>query len=174
MMTRALEQEFLNYSADKLSQLSERIESCLGMLTVEQIWARGSENENAVGNLVLHLCGNVRQWILSGIGGAPDVRQRDREFDARSGIPPSELAARLRTVVTEAAGVIHQVTEERLAEQIVVQKYQLSVFHAIYHVVEHFSGHTGQIIFATKMLSGADLGFYRHLRTTEPHGEKTP
>jgi uncharacterized damage-inducible protein DinB len=174
MMTRALEQEFLHYSADKLRQLSERIESCLGMLTVEQIWARGSENENAVGNLVLHLCGNVRQWILSGVGGAPDVRQRDREFDARSGIPPSELAARLRAVVTEAAGVIHQVTEERLAGQIVVQKYELSVFQAIYHVVEHFSGHTGQIIFATKMLSGADLGFYQHLRTSEPHGEKTP
>jgi uncharacterized damage-inducible protein DinB len=173
-MAGTLHREFLNVSSDKLRQLAGRIETCLGKLTAEQVWARGSQTENAVGNLVLHLCGNVRQWIIAGVGGAADVRQRDEEFAARGGVPVGELAERLRAVVAEATAVLSHVTAERLAERIVVQNYETTVLGAIYHVVEHFSGHTGQIVFATKMLSGADLGFYRHLRTAAPHGEKTP
>ena len=76
--------------------------------------------------------------------------------------------------IQEAAAVMRQVTAARLAERIVVQQYDVSVLDAIYHVVEHFSMHTGQIIFATKMLTTADLGFYAHLRKTVAHGQKTP
>jgi len=173
-MTDALLEDFLNYSAEKLRQLGGRIETCLGTLTEEQIWARGSENENAIGNLVLHLCGNVRQWIVSGIGGAPDERQRDREFAARGRVAGPELAERLRTVVAEATTVLDGVSAERMAQRVTVQKYEMTVLSAIYHVVEHFSGHTGQIIFATKMLTGSDLGFYRHLSAAAAHSEKTP
>jgi len=173
-MTDTLHREFLNYSAEKLRQMSGRIESCLGLLSGEQIWARGSENENAIGNLVLHLCGNVRQWIIAGVGEAPDTRQRDEEFAAREGASAVELGARLRGTVVEAVAVLEVVTEERLSERIEVQKYEMSVLAAIYHVVEHFSGHTGQIIFATKMLTSSDLGFHHHLRTTAAHSEKTP
>lgn len=164
---------FLDFSANKLRQLAGRIETCLGKLTPEQIWSRGSEQENAVGNLVLHLCGNVRQWIIAGVGGAPDIRQRDAEFDTRGGESTSELVARLRGVIDEAGRVIDAVPASRLSEQICVQGYDIPVLEAIYHVVEHFSGHTGQIIFATKMLTSEDLGFYRHLRAAA-HAEKTP
>jgi uncharacterized damage-inducible protein DinB len=164
---------FLDFSAKKLQQLAGRIETCLGKLTPEQVWARGSDNENAVGNLVLHLCGNVRQWIVSGVGGAPDTRDRDAEFAARGGASTADLIARLRQVVDEAAAVLAAVSPERLTEHVVIQKYDLPVIEAIYHVVEHFSGHTGQIIFATKMLTSEDLGFYRHLGA-KPHSEKTP
>ena len=173
-MDSALERQFLDYSAGKLDQLTQRIATCLGQLTVEQVWARGGENENAVGNLVLHLCGNVRQWIVSGVGGRPDIRQRDREFSARGGVSSAELIERLRATVEEAAAVIHAVTAARLADKLVIQGYSVSVMEAIYHVVEHFSMHTGQIIFATKLLTGTDLGFYAHLRTAAAHGEKTP
>jgi uncharacterized damage-inducible protein DinB len=166
--------EFLSYSADKLRQQAGRIESCLGTLTEDQAWARGSDNENAIGNLVLHLCGNVRQWIVAGIGGVPDIRQRDQEFAARGAVGISELVDRLRTTVAQAVAVLDQVTAGRLMDPIVVQNYSGTVLAAIYHVVEHFSGHTGQIIFATKMLTGTDLAFHHHLRTTAPHGEKTP
>jgi uncharacterized damage-inducible protein DinB len=173
-MSNGLDREFLGYSADKLRQLSGRIEVCLGKLSEEQIWARGSEHENAIGNLVLHLCGNVRQWIIAGVGRAPDSRQRDQEFAAREGASADELGTRLRAATVEAVALIEQVTEERLAERIEVQSYEMSVLAAIYHVVEHFSGHTGQIVFATKMLTGSDLGFYQHLRTTAAHSEKVP
>jgi uncharacterized protein DUF1572 len=80
------EQLFLDYSVRKLRQLTGRIEDCLGRLTEEQIWARGAESENAVGNLVLHLSGNVRQWIVAAVGGRPDIRERDAEFGARGGL----------------------------------------------------------------------------------------
>jgi uncharacterized damage-inducible protein DinB len=165
---------FLDFSVRKLELLSNRIESCLDRLNAEQIWARGSENENAVGNLALHLAGNVRQWIVSGVGGKPDIRERDAEFAARGDASAAELKERLSAVVTEAAAVIGGVSEQRLTERVTIQNYEQSVLEAIYHVVEHFSMHTGQIQFATKMLTGADLGFYSHLRTTAAHAQKTP
>src|SRR5580658_1524437 len=164
---------FLDFSARKLELLNGRIESCLDRLSAEQIWARGGENENAVGNLALHLAGNVRQWIISGVGAAPDVRERDAEFAARGGASTAELKERLSRTVAEAMAVIGAVSESRLTERVTVQNYEGSVLEAIYHVIEHFSMHTGQIQFATKMLTGADLGFYAHLKAAA-HGEKTP
>ena len=155
---------FLTFSAEKLEQLHGRIEDCLARLTPEQIWTRNSENENAVGNLVLHLCGNVRQWIGSGVGGLADHRQRDSEFDARGEKTPAELSELLKTTVAQAAGIIREVPASRLTERILPQGYDVTVLEAIAHVVEHFSHHTGQIILLTKMLTGDDLGFYQHLR----------
>ena len=159
----AAEAEFIAFSAAKLAQLCGRIEDCLGRLTYEQVWMRNSGNENAVGNLVLHLCGNVTQWIGTGVAGRPDQRQRDQEFAARGEVQPAELAARIHAVVEDAAAVIRSLTPQRLAERTKVQQYNLTVLEAVYHVVEHFSMHTGQILFATKLLTGQDLGYYRHL-----------
>ncbi|HLK67186.1 MAG TPA: DUF1572 family protein [Bryobacteraceae bacterium] len=173
-MDATLEQQFLHHSAEKLKQYTERIATSVGKLNEEQIWMRGGDNENAIGNLILHLCGNVRQWIVSGVGGQPDHRKRDEEFDARGGVPAAELIGRLRKTVDEATAVILAVSSERLSDRLVIQQYPVCVMEAIYHVVEHFSMHTGQILFITKMLSGADLGFYAHLRTTAAHGQKTP
>jgi uncharacterized damage-inducible protein DinB len=166
-------QLFIDCSTKKLEQLLSRIRDCLRKLSPDEIWARGHENENAIGNLVLHLNGNVRQWILSGVGGAPDTRVRDAEFAARGGMPTEELLGRLEATVREAVVVIGNVTPERLTERVTIQKYDVTVLEAIFHVVEHFAQHTGQIIFATKMLTGEDLGFYKHLKAAA-HGEKTP
>ena len=165
-MEDSLHRLFLDCSVRRLELSFSRIEACLDNLTEERVWARGSENENAIGNLVLHLSGNVRQWIVAGVGGAPDTRERDGEFSARGGSSVPELKERLRGIVTEATAVIGAVTPERLAERVVIQKYEVSVLEAIYHVVEHFSLHTGQIIFATKLLTGSDMGFYAHLRSS--------
>ena len=90
---------FLECSIRRLNELVPRIETCLGKLTPEQVWARGGENENAIGNLVLHLCGNLRQWIIAGVGGRPDTRDRDAEFAAHGGTTTPELGARLRETV---------------------------------------------------------------------------
>jgi uncharacterized damage-inducible protein DinB len=158
------EEIFVAFSADKLEQLHGRIHDCLARLTPEQIWTRNSENENAIGNLVLHLCGNVRQWIGSGVAGMPDHRQRDAEFDARGGMAQAELAERLNTTVTEAVRIIREVPAQRLTERIFPQGYDVTVLEAIAHVVEHFSMHTGQIILLTKMITGQDLVYYQHLR----------
>jgi uncharacterized damage-inducible protein DinB len=165
---------FLDCSARRLRQTCERIEDCLRRLDGDPVWARGAENENAVGNLVLHLAGNVRQWILGGVGGQPDLRDRDGEFAAREGLEAGVLSQRLHDTVAEAIAAIEALPPARLTEKITVQNYDLTVLEAIYHVVEHFSGHAGQIIFATKLFTGEDLGYYRHLQTAARHGKQTP
>ena len=172
-MEKSPDRLFLDFSVAKLNQLAVRIADCLSRLREDQIWARENENVNAVGNLVLHLCGNVRQWIVASIGGEPDVRVRDLEFAARGGAHASELEVKLRTTIAEAAGILTNLTASRLLEPVRIQGYDASVLEAIYHVVEHFAEHTGQIIYATKLLTGADLGYYRHLGQS-PHKEQTP
>jgi len=144
----------------------------VGKLTPEQIWRRAADNDNAVGNLVLHLAGNVRQWILCGVGGQEDRRDRDSEFAARSG---DDVVSRLRPVVSEAVALIAALPPDRLTETRTIQKhYNVTVLEAIYHVVEHFSMHTGQIIFATKLLTGEDLEFYGYLKSGSAKMEETP
>src|SRR4051812_47698554 len=152
---------FVGHSAKKLEQMTAHIEACLAKLSDDQIWSRGSENENTVGNLILHLQGNVGQWIIHGIGGAPDIRDRPVEFSTAGGKSTQELSDGLRKTVTEAIGIVNGLSAARLAERTKPQDTEVSVLEAVYQVVGHFQQHTGQIMFATKQVTGADLGFYR-------------
>jgi uncharacterized damage-inducible protein DinB len=158
-----VESLFLEISAAKLLEFLARIEACLAKLTDDQIWARGHESNNAIGNLVVHLGGNVRQWVICGLGGEPDRRDRDAEFAAREGPQARELAAGIRGTVEHAMTVIRGVSTDQLTAGYSIQGYSVSGVEIVYHVVEHFAQHTAQIIFATKMLTGEDMGFYRHL-----------
>jgi uncharacterized damage-inducible protein DinB len=159
----SVESLVLKCSVDSLREFRERIEVCLGKLTDDQIWSRGHENENAVGNLILHLCGNVRQWIISGLGGAEDHRERHLEFEARRGESHDSLISKMRATVDEAITVIEGLSAGQLTANYSIQNYDVSGVYALLHVVEHFAQHTGQIIFATKLLTGENLGFYRNL-----------
>lgn len=161
------------FASEKLAQYTGRIQVCLGKLTAEQIWARHSKNENAVGNLVLHLCGNVRQWIGTGVAGLPDVRRRDDEFAAHGGLEAAALGALLESITREAVAQIEAVSDARLEEGVQIQNYNVTRLEAILHVLAHFGEHTGQIIFATKLLTGDDLGFYAHLKKPS-HAETVP
>jgi uncharacterized damage-inducible protein DinB len=136
-----------------------RILRCLKKLSREQIWWRPNQASNSVGNLVLHLEGNVRQWIISGLGGAPDKRQRDLEFSERRPMQRQMLANRLQKTVREACRVLHKLSAEDLTRVHSTQKYQVTGLEAAFHVAEHFSHHAGQIILLTKMLTGSDLKF---------------
>lgn len=161
-----VEEDFIKTAAGKLAENLERIETCVSKLPADSLWARNSENENAVGNLLLHLEGNVRQWILSGIAGAPDTRNRPSEFSARSGVTAERMLTNLRATVGKAVEVIRALPHHRLTERVRIQGYDATVLSAIFHVVEHFSGHTYQIIFLTKRTTGEDLGFYSDLAVT--------
>ncbi len=157
-------EKYLAASRKTLQVWHERINTCLDRLTAEQIWWRGAEASNAIGNLVLHLSGNVRQWIVSGVGRAPDTRDRDAEFAQRNAIPTEELRARLAAAVREADEVLVRLTDEDLLERRRIQDvYDVTVLQAIHHVTEHFAMHAGQILYATKLLTGQDLGFYAFL-----------
>jgi uncharacterized damage-inducible protein DinB len=143
-----------------------RILLCLKELSRQQIWWRPNEASNSVGNLVLHLEGNVRQWIISGLGGAPDKRHRDQEFSERHPMQRQALAKRLQKTVLQACRVLDKLSAEDLARVHSTQKYQVTGLEAAFHVAEHFSHHAGQIILLTKMLTGSDLKF------TQFRGEK--
>jgi uncharacterized damage-inducible protein DinB len=163
MQTPTVESLVLKSSIETLQQHIGRIETCFKKLTDDQIWLRGTETQNAAGNLALHLAGNVRQWIICGLGGAEDKRVRHLEFDSRGGQSGAALAAKLRDTVEEAIGVIQGLTDEQLTAARTIQGYETTGAEALLHVVEHFAQHTGQIILMTKALTGEDLGFYWHL-----------
>lgn len=137
-----------------------KIERCLEQLSDEDVWWRANPESNSIGNLILHLAGNVRQWIVSGIGGASDDRVRQQEFDERSGIPRAELLTRLKQVLGDADRALAALDPSHLLQQRQIQGNDVQLLEAIFHVVEHFSMHTGQIILLTKMLKGSDLKFY--------------
>ena len=158
-----IDKEFLRISIEKLRRSGSRIEDCVGRLSHDQIWTRNADNVNSVGNLVLHLCGNVRQWIGYGIGDLADQRDRDGEFAARGGLDPKELNERARKTVSDAIDILGNFDTARLMDKVTIQNMEVTKIEAIYQVVEHFAQHTGQIIFVTKMLTGDDLGYFKHL-----------
>ncbi len=137
-----------------------KIERCVERLTDADVWWRRGEESNSIGNLILHLCGNARQWIVSGLGGAPDTRARQSEFDARNTVPRTELLATLRQTLREVDAVLETLPPAMILERRTIQGTEQAVIDAIFHVVEHFSMHTGQIILLTKMLTESDLRFY--------------
>ena len=153
----AISRDFLNVSLHRLEMMTECMEVCLRKLSYEQVWQRQGAHENAVGNLVLHLCGNARQWVMHGVGGAADVRVRDAEFSADGGMSSSELVALFRSTMADAESVIAAVPAERLIERITPQGRDVSVLEAIYQVVGHVQQHVGQIILLTKQMTATDL-----------------
>ena len=158
-----MSEPFTRYSEQKLRQYLDRIQVCLGKLTADQVWARGHETENSAANLLLHLEGNLRQWILSGVAGRPDTRDRDSEFAARGGIEMEQLREQLYSTVDQVCGVIRGLTTDELARVVRIQGFEVTVLEAVYQIVEHFAYHTGQIVFITKAATGEDLGFHRFL-----------
>ena len=160
-----MEYLFVDFSVKKLNQLTSRIEDCMSRLDENQVWQRGSQPENSAGNLLLHLNGNVSQWILKGVGNRPYDRDRDAEFAATGGVSKDELVTRLRQTIASANEVIGGLTRERLTETVRIQYFDVSVCEAVYHVVEHFSQHVGQIMFLTKLFTSNDLGYYKTIGT---------
>jgi hypothetical protein len=149
--------DFLNVSCRRLGQMTEYLVACLKKLSDTQIWERQGPYENAVGNLVLHLCGNARQWVIHGVGGAPDVRVRGKEFSADGGMSGAELIALFESTMDEVKRVIAAVPAERMTERVHPQGRDVSVLEAIYQVVGHVQQHVGQIILLTKQKVGGDL-----------------
>ena len=153
--------EFIARSRHHLTEdLLPKIERCVALLSDEQIWWRPNAESNSIGNLLLHLSGNARQWIVSGLGKALDARDRDSEFAQRETIPRADLLSRLRQTIIEVDATLAKFDMDRLVEKKTIQGLEVTALEAILHVVEHFSMHTGQIILLTKLLTSSDLRFY--------------
>jgi uncharacterized damage-inducible protein DinB len=137
-----------------------KIRAAVESLPDGALWSRPNDASNSVGNLLMHLAGNVRQWIVSGIGGAADVRDRSGEFQARDGADAAALLSTLDTVLDDADAVLAKLTESDLAGVRRIQGRDVNVMEAVYHVVEHFAGHTYQIVLIAKMHSPGAIRFY--------------
>ena len=137
-----------------------KVRRCIAALAEEDVWWRPNAASNSIGNLLLHLAGNIRQWVVSGAGGEPDIRERQQEFDAKEGLSRSDLLALLERTLRDVDRVLSRLDAEQLSEQRVIQGRKVSVLQAIYHGVEHFAMHTGQIIYVTKLRTSKDVKFY--------------
>lgn len=126
----------------------------------DRLWWRAHEGTNSVGNLLVHLTGNLSQWILHGVGGRPYQRQRAAEFSARDGGTGHDLLTALERVLDDVDVVLGEVSETRLMEPAAIQGRRMTVMEAIYHVTEHFSTHLGQIVMMAKQLAPGAVKFY--------------
>jgi len=161
MSSNPVADNFLDYAAKRLHQSQKSIAACLDKLTDDQQWHRNGDHENSIANLLLHLEGNMRQWILHGIADQPDIRQRDEEFTLIPSTNSADAAARFNRTLDESASVIAALSPDRLLTVIDPQPTgtwrHTTILEAIFKVVGHVEMHTGQIILLTKQLVATDL-----------------
>ena len=158
---------FLEFSRRKLlEEYWPRLRDCVESLTDEQVWWRPNEASNSVGNLILHLNGNVRQWLVSSFNRLEDTRDRPAEFSERRVIPAAGLLENLGATMQNGSEVFARLTAADLLTTFQIQGYTVNGLEAVYQVVEHFGMHYGQIVFITKLVRADDLGFYRELDKT--------
>lgn len=162
-----LSRYLIDASIEHLREGVDRIGRCLARLTPDLIWHDHNANLVSVGNLILHLQGNVSQYIIKGIGREEYERHRDAEFTAKPGLDADELLERIAGTVDRACGIIGRLTEEELTRTYPIQGFEKTGVAALVHVVEHLSYHVGQITFAVKYLRDVDLGYYAGLNLNE-------
>jgi hypothetical protein len=166
---------FLDFARKKLlDQYWPRLKACVEPMTVEQVWWRPNEASNSVGNLILHLNGNMTQWLVASFNKDEDKRNRPEEFAAHGGLTAAKLLSRLGATIAEAEKVLNRLTVDELLATYVIQGYTVRGLDAVFQVIEHFGLHYGQIAYISKSLSGKDLGFYRELnKTGRPTGNSS-
>jgi hypothetical protein len=158
---------FLHAAASELADALRMIEHCVGQLSDEQIWLRQDESLSSIGNLMLHLAGNLRQWVVVGLGGGVDQRNRPQEFAELGPLPRSELMSKLETCVHEAQQVLARLQPEELLAVRTIQGFAMTGIGALGHTIPHFRGHTQEIIFRTRLLLGPAYQFAWKPRTRE-------
>jgi hypothetical protein len=146
---------FADAARHELREAAEQIRHCVAQLTDEDLWHRPDDRVNAIGNLILHLCGNLRQWVIHSVGGAADVRDRPAEFAQRDPIPSAELLQLLVETVAEADAVLARLTPDELVRSRHIQIGQRTGVAAIFHSVSHFVGHAQEITHMTRRRLGA-------------------
>ncbi|MBL3658321.1 DinB family protein [Fulvivirga sediminis] len=169
MTSENISNELKEHSIHRLKGFLDKNITCLDMLSDEEIWRKPNDSSNSVGHLVLHLCGNLRQYIITTLGQTEDNRQRDLEFESSDKQDKEQLKALLQETVNKAVTVISKCSDKGMTDLKHVQAYHYSGVGIIVHAVEHFSHHTGQIIFWTKLLKNKDLAFYKGIDLNKKH-----
>jgi hypothetical protein len=145
----------------------EKIHHCMDQMSAEDVWWRPFESHNSAGNILLHLAGNVRQWIICGVGQHPDVRNRAQEFSERSRIPKSELLGRLGQTIQEADDVLADLQVDQLLTTRRIQGFEETVLSALMDTLGHLKGHTQELIYITRLRRGEAYRFHWQPATVE-------
>jgi hypothetical protein len=146
-------------AGEELAKALDRINHCLDQLTLEQVWWRPRPPMNSIGNLILHLRGNLRQWVVSGLRGVKDARDRPREFAQREPIPKDELSRSLGETVAEARKALAEASAQDFLARRHIQEFDVTGLEAIFDSIPHFRGHTQEIIHMTRHLLGEAYKF---------------
>lgn len=152
--------EFIANSLYRIDESVRMLQICMARLDADNFWDRPNPASNSIGNLLLHLAGNIRQYVISGLGGAADIRVRDEEFLPGLRQEPKQVWDHFLATIDQAREVILGATEAEYLGKKWVQGFHLSGLGMVLHAVEHLSYHTGQIAWAVKAAQGKDLGFY--------------
>lgn len=156
-----IKKEFIKDCIRHLNEYTKRVKICLDMLSEEQVWQKPNDASNSIANLMLHLCGNMTQYVLSSMGGKADSRERDKEFSVKGGLSKEQLFEKLSAVVNSVIEEIQLHDEASLLKTRMVQGFEKNGIAIILHITEHYSYHTGQIALLTKLMTNEDLGFYK-------------
>ena len=157
--TPPIETLFTSELESTLNESLKKIRNCVEQLSDDQLWLRPAPSMNSVGNLILHISGNLGQWAICGVSRTPDERDRDSEFSASGGMTGDELLSLVSDTVRETADSLEQLTASFLAEPRSIQGFDVTVLGALCHTVTHFVGHTHQIIQLTRLMLGDDYAF---------------
>ena len=152
--------DFKENTIYRMNESTRMIQIAFAKIDENQIWKRPNSSSNSLGNLVLHLCGNMTQYVIASLGEQEDKRKRDLEFDTKEGLSKAELLVQLKDTVSLVNSTITSATEEQLLKKRNVQGFNFSGMGCVIHAVEHYSYHTGQIAFWVKQLVNEPLGFY--------------
>lgn len=145
--------EMVEELAERLLRIyPDEIRACLHELTEEKIWWRPNPSTNAVGNLVLHLCGNLRHYLGRGVAGSSYRRDRPAEFGERTPVTRDELLHKLDEAVADARSAFASLTDERLVANADLGAESRPIGRLLVGIVAHFDSHVGQIVYATKMM----------------------
>ncbi|WP_299621456.1 DinB family protein [uncultured Tenacibaculum sp.] len=159
-MNEELLNEFKEQIIFRLDESSRMNMKSLALISEEDVWKRFNQSSNSIGNLILHLCGNITQYAIASLGNKEDQRNRDIEFSTEEGYTKAELLSKLSATVQEAKRIILETSQEEYLRKREVQGFNFSGIGIVIHVTEHYSYHTGQIAFWIKQLKNKDLGFY--------------
>lgn len=155
----SIAQLFVEDCVELIHQSNIKLQNCLQQLSTEQIWWRSHPSTNSVGNLILHICGNLRQWTLAGLAGQPDSRDRDHEFSSEHSMTADQLLEHLQKESDACLAVLPSFGPLELVAEYTIQGFLVNGLQAVNHTVTHFVGHTHQVVYMTRLQLGDDYQF---------------
>ncbi len=170
-MENTTDKEFLNECKNRIDSSFQRLYHCLDQLDDKQIWWRPNDKMNSIGILITHICGSFRQWTITIMNNAEDMRDRPEEFLNDRKINKEALLQRARKLKSDFLKAIYNLDCSRLTEQRRIQGWDITLMSAIFRALTHLEGHIGQIMLLTRIQLGDNYKIFWTPQTGEQKAE---